>query len=68
VIENKSHQCNEVVKNIFEFAENKIIAEQNQMHKEIEKYLITNISEMENEIKLLTESYEDDICKFDDGL
>ena len=67
MIENKNHQCNEVAKNIFEFAENKIIDEQNLMHKEIEDFLITNINEMENEIKLLTESYEDDISKFDDG-
>ena len=58
---------NDVVKNIFEFAENKIIEEQNQMHKEIEDYLIINIAEMENEALQLTESYEDDISKFDDG-
>ena len=37
------------------------------MHKEIEEFLISNINEMDNEIKSLTESYEDDICKFDDG-
>lgn len=57
----------EIVKNIFEFAENKIIDEQNKMHKEIEDYLILNIAEMENEAILLTESYEDDISKFNDG-
>lgn len=57
----------EVVKNIFEFAENKIIDEPNQMHKEIEDYLIINIAEMENEALLLAESYQDDISKFSDG-
>jgi len=36
------------------------------MHKEIENYLIDNISEMEKEICLITEEYEDDISKFDD--
>jgi dGTP triphosphohydrolase len=61
--ENKNH---EIVKKIFEFAENKIIDEQNTMHKEIEEYLIQNIGEMENEIKLLRESYDDDLSKFDD--
>ena len=41
--------------------------EQNLINKEIEEFLIKNINEMENEIKLLTESYEDDISKFEDG-
>lgn len=58
---------NNVVKKIFEFAENKLIDEQNMMHKEIEELMMSNINEMENEIRLLKESYEDDISKFDDG-
>lgn len=37
------------------------------MHKEIEEFMMNNINEMENEIRLLRESYEDDINKFDDG-
>ena len=41
--------------------------EQNLINKEIEEFLIKNINERENEIKLLTESYEDDISKFEDG-
>lgn len=56
-----------MVKKIFEFAENKIIDEQNLMHKEIEEFMMNNINDMENEIRLLRESYEDDINKFDDG-
>jgi len=60
------NQNQEIVRKIFDYAENKIIDEQNNMHKEIENYLIDNISEMEKEICLLTEEYEDDISKFDD--
>lgn len=62
----ESKSPNSVVKKIFEFAENKIIDEQNLMHKEIEDYVMQNLSEMDNEIKLMEESYEDDISKFDD--
>jgi len=60
------NQNQEIVKKIFDYAENKIIDEQNNMHKEIENFLIDNISEMEKEICLITEEYEDDISKFDD--
>jgi hypothetical protein len=56
-----------MVKKIFEYTENKIIDEQNLMHKEIEEFVMNNINEMENEIRLIRESYEDDINKFDDG-
>lgn len=63
----ESKSPNNVVKKIFEFAENRIIDEQNMMHKEIEELMMNNINEMENEIRLLKESYEDDISKFDDG-
>ena len=55
------------MKKIFEFAENKIIEENNQMHKEIEDLMIANINEMEHEIQQMKESYEDDISRFDDG-
>jgi hypothetical protein len=65
VLESKSP--NSVVKKIFEFAENKMIDEQNQMHKEIEDFVMNNLNEMDNEINLLKESYEDDISKFDEG-
>jgi hypothetical protein len=44
-----------------------MMEEQNLINKEIEEFLIKNINERENEIKLLTESYEDDISKFEDG-
>ena len=64
----ESRSPNSVVKKIFEFAENKMIDEENLMHKEIEDFLNENISEMENEILLLRESYEDDFSKFEDGI
>ena len=63
----ESKSPNSVVKKIFEFAENKIIEENNQMHKEIEDLMIANINEMEHEIQQMKESYEDDISRFDDG-
>lgn len=63
----ESKSPNNMVKKIFEYTENKIIDEQNLMHKEIEEFVMNNINEMENEIRLIRESYEDDINKFDDG-
>ena len=63
----ESKSPNNMVKKIFEYTENKIIDEQNLMHKEIEEFVMNNLNEMENEIRLIRESYEDDINKFDDG-
>jgi hypothetical protein len=56
-----------MVKKIFEFTDNKIIDEQNLMHKEMEEFVMNNLNKMHEEIRLVRESYEDDIEKFDDG-
>lgn len=58
---------NNMVKKIFEFTDNKIIDEQNLMHKEMEEFVMNNLNKMHEEIRLVRESYEDDIEKFDDG-
>jgi hypothetical protein len=37
------------------------------MHKEMEEFVMNNLNKMHEEIRLVRESYEDDIEKFDDG-
>jgi len=66
-VSGSSNNEKETIQNFLNYAENKIINNENLLHKEIEEFLKQNIEEFDCKIKEIKLSYEEDLSRFDDN-